>query len=98
MHAHNVVLQLTLSGGVICGLFALAMFLQQIGISWTGTYRLAALISFFVVFTSITENPVFDHIPGTQTAMWRFALYWPVLDDGSLDPQELPDPGSPPGD
>ena len=84
LHTHNVVLNMAFLGGLFGGLFAILMFLSQLYISIRGRYRLAALISIVVIINSLTENPIFDYIPGTTTVLWLGAIFWPDLDDGSL--------------
>ena len=84
LHAHNAVLHLAFAGGVFAGACAVMMFLSQLLISIGGKYRLAALLSFVIILNSLTEVPIFDYIPGTPTVLWMAALFWPVLDDGSL--------------
>ena len=84
LHPHNVVLNVTFAGGIFAGAFAVMMFVHQLLISIGGKYRLAALISFIIILNSLTEVPIFDYIPGTPTVLWLAAIFWPVLDDGSL--------------
>ena len=84
LHTHNVVLSMAFVGGVLCGVFAVLMFLHQLLVSIQGKYKLAALISFVIILNSFTENPIFDYIPGAPTVLWLVAVFWPVLDDGTL--------------
>ena len=84
LHPHNVVLAMAFLGGIFCGLCAVMMFLQQLFVSLGGKYRLAALISLVIIMNSMTETPIFDYVPGTPTMLWMAALFWPLLDDGSL--------------
>ena len=84
LHTHNVVLAIAFAGGVFAGAFAFMMFVQQLLVSIGGKYRLAALISFVIILNSLTEVPIFDYIPGTPTVVWLAAIFWPILDDGSL--------------
>lgn len=84
LHAHNSVLHLAFAGGVFAGAFGLMMFLQQLFVSIGGQYRLAAMLSFVTILNSLTEVPVFDYLPGTTTILWLAAIFWPMLDDGSL--------------
>ena len=84
LHPHNVVLCTTVTAGVICGAFTIMMFLQQIWVAIRTKYRMAALITFFIVLNSLTETIIFDYVPGTTTVLWLAALYWPSFDDDSL--------------
>ncbi len=84
LHPHNVVLSLAFSGGVFAGFCGLMMFLQQLFVSLGGKYRLAALVSFVIILNSLTEVAIFDYVPGTTTVIWLAAIFWPILDDGSL--------------
>lgn len=84
LHAHNSVLHLAFAGGVFAGAFGAMMFLQQLVVSIGGRYRLAAMLSFVTILNSLTEVPVFDYLPGTTTILWLAAIFWPMLDDGSL--------------
>ena len=72
------------AGGIFAGACGLMMFVHQLLISIGGRYRLAALISLIIILNSLTEVPIFDYIPGTPTVVWLAAVFWPVLDDGSL--------------
>ena len=84
LHTHNVILSLGVVGGVVCAFCGLMMFLQQLSISFSGRYRLAALISLVIIMNSLTETPIFDYVPGAPTVLWLIAVFWPVLDDHSL--------------
>ncbi len=84
LHTHNVILHMAIVGGVLGGVFVVLLFLQQAMVSIRGTYPLAALISIVILMNSMTENPIFDYIPGAPTLLWMIAIFWPVLDDGSL--------------
>ena len=84
LHAHNSVLHIAFAGGIFAGAFGLMMFLHQFIVSIGGNYRLAALLSFVTILNSLTEVPVFDYLPGTTTVLWLAAIFWPMLDDGSL--------------
>ena len=84
LHAHNSVLHLAFAGGIFAGAFGLMMFLHQFVVSIGGKYRLAALLSLVTILNSLTEVPVFDYLPGTTTVLWLAAIFWPMLDDGSL--------------
>lgn len=84
LHPHNVVLSLAVTGGVICGLFGLMMFLHQLWIALGSKARLVVMLTIFIFLNSLTEAFIFDYIPGTSTMLWLFALYYPILDDDSL--------------
>ena len=84
LHTHNVIISMGVIGGVICAFCGFMMFIHQFWISVCGNYRLAALISFVIIMNSFTENPIFDYVPGAPTVLWLVAVFWPVLDDGSL--------------
>ena len=84
LHTHNAVLNVAFAGGIFAGACGLMMFVHQLLISIGGRYRLAALISLIIILNSLTEVPIFDYIPGTPTVVWLAAVFWPVLDDGSL--------------
>ncbi len=84
LHTHNVVLHIGLAGGVLGALCVSMLLIHQFFSSLGSRYPLAALISFLILITSVTENPIFDYVPGTSTVLFLIAVFWPSLDDGSL--------------
>ncbi len=92
LHSHNVVLQQAFTAGVFAGIFAVMMLLNQLAISLTSKAKIAVMITLFVFMNSLTESFVFDYVPGTSTVLWLAALYWPVLDDGTLNAYDEDEP------
>ena len=88
LHPHNVVLSLGFVGGVFCAILGVFMFANQLWVSWSCHYKLAAMFTIYVFLNSLTETFIFDYIPGTSTILWMVAIYWPALDDGSFSNNE----------
>ncbi|MDG2014766.1 MAG: O-antigen ligase family protein, partial [Pirellulaceae bacterium] len=95
LHPHNVVLAVSIAGGALAGWFAIMMFLQQLWMSLRRAIPLIGLVSVFIFLNSLTETFIFGYFPGSSTIIWLAALYWFDLDDESLAPADVIEPGSP---
>jgi exopolysaccharide production protein ExoQ len=75
-HAHNQLLNVVLSVGLVGGLLLVAMFVTQLG-SWVvrpQTFPDAVLV--LVIVGGLADNMVFTPIPDACTLVWLIALFW----------------------
>ena len=84
LHTHNVILHMAFISGIMGGFCVTMLFLHQLIVSLRRTYPLPALLTLVILMNSMTENPIFDYVPGTPTLLFMMATFWPQLDDGSL--------------
>jgi len=84
LHTHNVILHMSFVGGLLGGFCVIMLFLHQAVVSLKAIYPLPAMISIIILMNSMTENPIFDYVPGAPTILFLVAIFWPTLDDGSL--------------
>jgi len=73
-HAHNEILHVALCLGCVGAGFALAMFLQQLGIVWKTRDDLPVYVTLMTITAGLTESVVFIAPPTILMILWLIVL------------------------
>ncbi len=89
IHAHNIFLDIALSGGVIAALLLAAMFLSLLWGFVRNPDPVPDMVLVLALVASITEPILFSPMPRSHMVIWLIALFWRQV-GASLDDREVP--------
>ncbi len=83
-YAHNMILNVAFSTGIIGGFSMLMMVLGRIRAMMTVSHPLADGILVFIIINGLFENVIFSILSGMPTIVWIVSLSWTLLRDDPL--------------
>ncbi len=81
-HPHNLLLHVTLSGGLLAGLLVAALLLWNIGIGLTSAEPLVRAVSMYVLISGVFEDTCLDTFATPSTLLWLVVLLYPAISAG----------------
>ncbi len=88
-HAHNVLLNVMLGTGLAGGVLLVVVFGRQLISLFAAHNLFPDTILLLVLIGGLTENPLFNPLPGATTLLFLISLYWRDL---HREPEDFPVP------
>ena len=78
-HAHNAVLHVSLSGGLVAGGLVVFLLLWSLSLGLTSAEPILRAISIYVLVSGTFEDTVLDTFASPTTLMWSISLLYPAV-------------------